>query len=176
MGNNLIVVGDSLKKQFPKSRLVYNGIDFNLFKPVKGIKRIPNSVGFVNWKTEEYHYLEIKAVCEKLGKKFIVAEGIKYEDMPKFYSSIGAFISLPPPSTGFNLSWIEAIACGVPQVIGNDYGIGASLPITKVNNLSKIASVLSKRKNYNLPTIKQKYNVITQVVLLERIFSLKLGV
>ena len=60
MGNKLIVVGDSLKKAYPRASLIYNGIDLNLFKPDKEIKKIKNSVGFVNWKKEEYNYSYIK--------------------------------------------------------------------------------------------------------------------
>ena len=96
IGRKLIVVGDSLKKKFPKSVLIYNGIDLEKFKPNKKIKKIKNSVGFVNWKTKEYHYKEIKKAAKSVSKKLIVAENIPYKQMPKFYQKLEYFISLPP--------------------------------------------------------------------------------
>ncbi len=149
LGKRLIVVGDSLKKRFSKSNLIYNGVDLDLFKPDKKIKKIKNSVGFVNWKTEDYHYREIVSACKELGKNLILAEKISHEEMPKFYQKLECFISLPPKVTGFNISWIEAMACQVPKIIGNSYGVGAKLSIEKVKGFKSIKESLEKVKKEN---------------------------
>ncbi len=149
MGRNLIVVGDSLKKNFPKATLVYNGVDLDLFKPNNKIKKIKNSVGFVNWKTDNYHYNEIKNACKNSNKKLLVAESIPYEKMPEFYQRLECFISLPPKGAGFNISWIEAMACGVPKIIGNNEGIGKKLNIDKVKKRKLIEGIkMAKKRNY----------------------------
>jgi len=150
LGKNLIVVGDILKKRFPKSNLIYNGVDFKNFKPNRKIKKIKNSVGFVNWKTKDYNYEKIKLACKNLGKKLIVAENIPYEKMPEFYQKLECFISLPPKDAGFNMSWIEAMACGVPKIIGNNYGIGSKLPIIKIEDQGSIENAIKKanKKKY----------------------------
>jgi hypothetical protein len=149
LGGNLIVVGDSLKKRFPKSSLIYNGVDLKMFKPSKKIKKIKNSVGFVNWKTEEYHYEEIKSICEKLGKNLIVAENVPYDEMSKFYNKLEMFISLPPKYAGFNMSWVEAMACGVPKIIGNSAGIGNKLEIDKFKTENELVENINKLKSKN---------------------------
>ena len=159
IGRKLIVVGDSLKKKFPKSVLIYNGIDLEKFKPNKKIKKIKNSVGFVNWKTKEYHYKEIKKAAKSVSKKLIVAENIPYKQMPKFYQKLECFISLPPKCTGFNMSWIEAMACGVPKIIGNNAGIGSKLNINKVENFTSIIDAIKncENKKFDLNKIKEMF-------------------
>lgn len=88
----------------------------------------------------------------------MVAEKIKKEKMPLFYSKLDEFISLPPNYTGFGLAWIEAMACGVKKIVGNNNGIGSELPITKVDNYSGISEALEKAesKDYRTWLIKNK--------------------
>ena len=172
MGKRLIVVGNSLKEKFPHSNLIYNGIDLNLFKPNTKIKKIKNSVGFVNWKTEDYKYQEIKSACKKLGKKFLVAENIPYEKMPEFYQKIETFISLPPKGAGFNMSWIEAMACKVPKIIGNNEGIGIKLNIDKIREKGEVSQLIKKsiKKDYrkeiekNGLTLKNQINKLLKII------------
>ena len=52
-------VGDQVKEKYPKSKLIYIGIDRELFKPLN-LKRIKNSVGFVNSHNDWYNYEKIK--------------------------------------------------------------------------------------------------------------------
>jgi len=159
MGRKLIVVGNSLKKKFPKSILIYNGIDFEEFEPNKKIKKIKNSVGFVNWKTNDYNYEKIKKAVKDANKKLFVAENIPYKQMPKFYQKLEYFISLPPKCTGFNMSWIEAMACGVPKIIGNNAGIGSKLNINKVENFTSIIDAIKncENKKFDLNKIKEMF-------------------
>ncbi len=145
-GKRLVVVGDNLKKIFPKATLVYEGVDLKQFKPNKKIKRIKGSVGFSNWTTGIYNYSLIKKAVKKSRGKFIVADGIKKEQMGEFYNKLDCFISLPPSWTGFGLVWLEAMASGVPIIIGNNAGIGAKLPITKVEDFGWKESLSEKEK------------------------------
>ncbi len=159
MGKRLVCYADSLKKEFPKATKIYNGIDLEKFKPLKNIKRISNSVGFANWKTDYYKYKETKSAVEKAGKKFLVAENIPYEKMSDFYNKIETFISLPFYTAGFNMVWIEAMACGVPKVIGNDSGVGSVIPINKVDDFKDIEDAIknAKGKNYRKWLEKSKF-------------------
>lgn len=147
LGKKLFVVGDSLKKRFPDATLVYNGVDLSKFKPNEKIKKIKDSVGFVNLKTKEYHYEEIESACKNLKKKFIAAENIPYEKMPEFYQKLDCFISLPPKGAGFNMSWIEAMGCGVSKIIGNEEGIGKILEIDKIDEKETIENVIQRSKS-----------------------------
>ena len=150
MGRKLVVVGDSLKKRFSKSNLVYNGVDLKKFKKIKKIKKIKNSVGFANWPTDEYNFNKIKKAVNETEKKLIVTKNIQKEKMPEFYNKIEVLISLPPEYTGFNLVWLEAMSCGVPKIIGNKAGIGKKLPIDHIEDFSSIEKAIksSKRRNY----------------------------
>jgi len=148
--NRLIVVGPSLKRKFHKAHLIYNCVDPNLYKPLKKTKRIKNSVGFANWCNENYRFKEIKSAIENVGRRMIIAKDRPQEEMVHFYNQIETLISLPPSFTGFGLVWIEAMACGVPRIIGNNFGIGSELPIDKVEDYGSIEKVLlnSKKRDY----------------------------
>jgi len=142
IGRRIICYGDPVKRAFPKANQIFNGVDLDKFKPNPKIKRIKNSVGFANWKTDIYNYEKVREAVEKCGKKFMVAEGVPPEGMSDFYNQIETFISLPPPYTGFNLVWVEAMACGVPKIIGSNAGIGNRLPIDKIENFESIEGAL----------------------------------
>ena len=159
MGKRLVCYADSVKREFPRATKIYNGVDMEKFKPSVKIKRIPNSVGFANWKTDYYKYKETKSAVEKAGKKFLVAENIPYEKMSDFYNKIETFISLPFYTAGFNMVWLEAMACGVPKVIGNDSGVGSVIPINKVDDFKDIEDAIknAKGKNYRKWLEKSKF-------------------
>ncbi len=172
MKKRLIVCNDELKKRFPKSNLVYNRVDINKFKPSNRVKRIRNSVGFANWATDEYHYNEIKKAVNNIGKRFIVAEGVPKEKMPDFYRKIETFISLPPSYAGFGLVYLEAMASGVPKIIGNNHGGGEILPVTKIEDYKSIkeAIVNAKKKNYRTWILDNKFTWEEAVKKMEKIF------
>ena len=150
-GEKLIVVGNKLKKRFPKSNLIYNGVNLQKFKPNPKIRRIKNSVGFANWTTEIYNFIRIKNAVKNMKKKFIIAEGIEKEKMPEFYNKIEFFIIIPPKYTGFNLVWLEAMASGVQKIVGSNSGIGEKLPITKIEDYEgdiEKAILNAKKRDY----------------------------
>lgn len=173
MDKKVVVVGNSLKKRFPKSNLIYNGINPNKFKPIKGIKRIKKSIGFANWKTDEYHFEEIKRAVNKLNKKFIIAENIPKDKMPEFYNKLEMLISLPPKYTGFGLVWLEAMACGVAKIIGNNVGIAIKAPIDKIENFNSIEEAIknAKKQGYRKWVIKNKFTWKNAAEKLDKIFE-----
>jgi len=150
LGKRLICYGDPVKKKFPNANKIFNGINISSFKPLKGEKRIKNSVGFANAPKDIYNFDKVKKAVEKSGKKFFHVWGKDPKTMPGFYNKIETFISIPPTYTGFNLCWLEAMACGVPKIIGSNSGIGNRLPIDKIENFKSIEEAIlnSKRKNY----------------------------
>jgi len=121
MGKKLFVVGDTLKKRFPKATLVYNGVDFDTFKDL-GLKR-----DCIGWIKRDYEPLT-KGIVEGLAHLYeltpVVADNIPFEEMNYFYNKCKIFASYPPEYTGFNMCWVEALAAGVPTVFGNLNGIG----------------------------------------------------
>ncbi len=131
LGNKLIVVGDSLKKKFPKSNLVYNGVD------IKQFHNLRNERKYFGWIKKDYD-LKKEGAVRKMAKKynlpFIIAEDIPFEKMNEWYNSLKIFASFPPKYTGFNMSWLEAKAAGVPIILGNGNGIDVS----RIQKLKKI--------------------------------------
>jgi glycosyltransferase involved in cell wall biosynthesis len=133
MGKKLFVVGDSLKYRFPKSTLVYNGVDTQTFKNL-GIER-----KYIGWIERDYELItkkEIIKLAEILDLPFLIAKDIPYEKMNEFYNKCKMFISHPPDYTGFNLCWLEAIAAGVPKVCGNNNGIGPKLKTLDIKDFT----------------------------------------
>ena len=122
-GKRLIVVGDKLKKRFPKSNLIYNGVNFSKFK---NLKKIRNKIGWIDKATEEITKEEFLRIAEKYKLKPTIAKDIPPEKMNDWYNSLKVFVSYPTKKAGFNLCWLEAKAAGVPIILGNDRGIGVS--------------------------------------------------
>jgi len=174
MGKKLIVCNDILKKNFPESNLIYNRVNSNIFKPNPRIKKIKDSVGFANWKTNIYNYEKIKKSVAKTGKKLITTGDILKEKMPDFYRQLEVFISLQPSYAGFGLVYLEAMASGVPKIIGNKFGGGKVLPITKIEdydgNIEK-AILNAKKRNYRKWIIENNFTWEDAVEKLIKIFE-----
>lgn len=146
LGKKLIVVGGSLKKRFPKSNLIYNGVDLDKFKP---LKKRRDSLGWINKGTEILTKKEIISLAKKLKLKSLIAENfsIPFDKMnEEFYNKLKIFVSLPPVTAGFNLCWIEAMASGVPVIIGNNEGIGNKIQIDKVKSNKELFESVKKFK------------------------------
>lgn len=176
MGKRLLV--DLSKKYFPKAIVHYERVDTEIFKPDTKIKTIKNSVGFSSWKTDAYHYNETKQAVEKLGMKFMVAENIPKDKMPDYYKKLEYFVSLPPSYAGFGLVNIEAMASGVPKIIGSNFGGGNLLPITKIEDFGKdIASAIknAKKKDYRKWILDHGFSWESGSEILERIFMKGIG-
>jgi len=146
LGKRLIVVGDSLKERFTKSNLVYNGVDLEMFKPL-GKKR--SCLGWINKETEIQEEEEVISLAKKMKLKPLIAKNfsISFDKMSEnFYNRCKIFISLPPREAGFNLCWVEAMASGVPIIIGNKEGIGCKLNINKFENKEELFKKIKSLK------------------------------
>jgi len=174
LGTRVISCTDSLKKLFPKSTLIYNRVDSELFKPRTQIKKIKDSVGFASWKTDEYSFSAVKEAVKKAGKRLVIAEGVPKEKMPEFFNTLECFITLPPTYSGFGLASMEAMASGVPKIIGNMYGGCEILPITKIEEFGgdiSEAILHAKKEDYRKWIMDNKFTWKDATIQLEKMFS-----
>ena len=160
MGRKLVVIGDELKERFPNSTLIYRGVNFKKFKPL-GKKR--DCLGWMERDTENISEKDLQKISDSTGLKFAVAKDISPDKMNEFYSKCKVFVSLPTKA-GYNNIWNEAMAAGVPIVIGNEKGAGTMLPFDKVlegeNNIERIKQIIKKPKkiNYRKWLISNKFS------------------
>ena len=144
MNKKLVVIGDQLKEIFPNSKLIYRGVNIEKFKP---LKKKRDCLGWINKDIEKISRDELQKICENTGLKLSVAENIPLEKMNDFYNKCQVFVDLPR-TAGFNLAWLEAMAAGVPIIIGNEKGAGTILPFNKVlNDKEKVKKIKKKIKN-----------------------------
>jgi len=129
-GRKLFVVGDTLKKRFPKSTVIYNAVDTKEFYDMKKERKY---LGWIKRDYEEIDFEEIVDLCNKEDLKLSVVKDVPPEKMNEWYNSLKVFVSKPKAFAGFNLCWLEALAAGVPDVRGNGNGIG----ITNAHNIWK---------------------------------------
>ncbi|MCR4327256.1 MAG: hypothetical protein NUV46_01600 [Nanoarchaeota archaeon] len=123
MGKRLFVVGDKLKKEFPKSKLIYNGVNKKVFYNLKKERKY---LGWIKRDYEEINQKGIKEMAKKYKLPVSIAEKIPPEKMNEWYNSLKVFVSYPKSFTGFNICWLEAKASGVPEILGNENGVGIS--------------------------------------------------
>ena len=121
IGNKLFVVGDKLNKVFNKSTIAYNGYNPEEFYDLK-VKR--NKCGWIDKGAEMVDKDYIKLYAKNHNLLPTIAKNISPKKMNEWYNSLNTFISYPSKDAGFNLCWLEAKASGVPNVLGNENGIG----------------------------------------------------
>ena len=163
MGRKTIVLFHHNKKRFPKSHVVYRGVNIEKFKPL-GKKR--EYLGFMNKFSEQVDSRKYEKIAKKIGLKSIYSgeknkednqikrtlalenkhtfNKIPEEKMNEFYNKCKIFINLTTPDAGFNLSWLEAMAAGVPIIIGNNNGAGPMFPFDKIFSLESLEEELKK--------------------------------
>src|SRR3989344_6342131 len=151
MGEKLIVIGDDLKKRFPKATLIYRGVNFSKFKP---LKRKRDCLCWTD-KGDEYKMIsedELEKIAIENNLKLSIAKGIPSNKMNEFYNKCKVFISVPPQA-GYNNSWNESMAAGVPIVIGNNKGGGTMLPLNRISknedNVKRINEIIKNPKKIN---------------------------
>lgn len=149
MGKKLVVIGDELKKIFPKATLIYRGVNLKKFKP---LRKKRSFLGWIFTDNETISLQEIKKIGDRVNLKLLVAKDIPEDKMNDFYNKCKVFVNLPR-TAGFNLAWLEAMAAGVPIIVGNYEGAGTFLPINKVSNNQnreeKMISMIKNPKNMN---------------------------
>lgn len=134
MGQHLLCMAPSLKRRFPKANMNYCGVNLDQFKKTKN-KRV--YLGWIEKTTETLKKEDLEKISKMLNVPLLIAKGLKHEEMnDKFYSKCKIFVSLPPHSAGFQASWLEAMAAGVPVIIGNENGAGEIQPFEKIQKKS----------------------------------------
>lgn len=146
-----IVISPNMKRVYKNSTYIPNGVNLKIFKRKGKLKK--GLVGLA----QKYCSDEITKLLRELNLKYIETKGKwKYESLGKFYSMLNVFISIPYKQAGFNLVWIEAMACEVPYVIGTNDGIGEILPIYKVSNFHELKKLLKKIKGGEVKPLKSQ--------------------
>jgi len=173
MGSKLFVLADPLKKKYPKATLIYPGVDKSIFKNLRK-KRIKNSVGFVNWiNKKEYHYDKVKRVAKELGLDLREDDmKLSRKDLVDFLNSVEMLVTVPtgsPGALGWNLTLLEAMACGVPKIVST---LGKDFNINYVENLNNLKDVMKNAKatKYKIPQ-EFDWNIHTNKLL--EVFSKK---
>ena len=80
-------------------------------------------------------------------------------------------ISLPETFAGFNITWIEAMSCGVQRIIGNNNGIGPYLDINHVEDFKSIEDSLKNGKIMADKKISKDFSWNAYVDKLEGVFN-----
>jgi len=111
---------NKLRRLTNKGNMVYipNGVDTELFKS-------NFTVGFVGATTEHKGLELVEQACKELDLWLAKADGIPYEEMPKFYERIDCLV-IPSISEGCNNPTLEALAMNKP-VLSTDVGISSEL-------------------------------------------------
>jgi glycosyltransferase involved in cell wall biosynthesis len=155
MGKKLVSIGDGIYKRFPKSTKIYRGVNIREFK---SLRKKRDKIGWIDRDTEEISKKELEKISELTGLDLIIAKGIPRSKMNEFYNKCKVFVSLPR-NDGYNNSWNEALAAGVPIIVGNEDGAGSFLPLKKINYDRS-----PKRKNYD----RDKINKIVGIILRQK--------
>jgi len=143
MGKKIGVVCHELKNKFPKATLIYRGTNFNLFKPLANKKK--KFIGWAERDLENFSEEELKKVSKAVEIDYKIAKNIPPEKMNNYYNQCLVFISLPYRG-GYNNVWAEALASGVPLVIGNNKGPGKKFPIKRVSSEEKRKRGIRQKK------------------------------
>jgi glycosyltransferase involved in cell wall biosynthesis len=176
MGKRLLCMAPSIKRRFPKANINYCGVNLEKFQVKKGKRAF---LGWIKKATEMVNQKDVEEIAKKLRLPLLVGEGFTHEEMnDKFYSKCKVFISLPPPSAGFQASWLEAMAAGVPIVVGNKNGAGEIQPFDKIpdgeeKNIEEIIKIIKspKGKNYREWIRKNDFTWRRHALELIRIFK-----
>jgi len=147
MGKKLLT-GDCLnKKRFPKANLLVTSVDMNMFKPLHK-KRI--YLGWTNKPTENLNKKQIEMLGKKIHIPVLIAENIVHDKMNEFYNKCKIYVSLPPKGAGGALTYMEAMAAGVPRIVGNMYGEGYKYPFEKIEDFDDLEEAIknSKKRDY----------------------------
>ena len=125
MGKKLLVVSDTFYKRFPKAEVVYNGANKNEFYDMKKERKYVGYMDVTNTVVDDT-VNKANELSKKHKLDISIAKGIPFNKMNEWYNSLKFFVSLPPKQAGFMLCWLEAKLAGVPNIVGNEYGIGIS--------------------------------------------------
>jgi len=158
LGKNAIVISPKMHRRYTSATLINNGVNLTFFKKLRG-HRDATLVGMA----QQYNKNHIVKTVATTGLHWIFTDGaLPFDKIPEFYAKIGTFVSIPYKEAGFNMVWLEAMACEVPYIIGTTAGIGEVLPIYKVKDFVELNNILVKIKNKELEPLKNLRKWITK--------------
>jgi glycosyltransferase involved in cell wall biosynthesis len=140
---NHLITADILNSKIFSCPLIPNGVNVKEFSPLK-LKR--KYLGWINKTTETIDKEKIIKLGEKLNIPVKIAENIRPEKMNEFYNECKIFISLPPKQAGCQLSYMEAMAAGVPKIVGNKNGEGFKYNFEKIGDFANLEDAIIKAK------------------------------
>ena len=133
--DKIMCVGDHMIYYYPKATAIELGVDLDLFKPKKDNLINSKIIGFLQTKSDIYSFEKIVEAVNNIDGAMLTTTWDSYvphNEMSSIYNSLDVLVSLPPVNAGFNLVWLEAMACNT-KVIGNNNGVGHKLPIKKLS-------------------------------------------
>ncbi|MEK6840547.1 MAG: glycosyltransferase [Nanoarchaeota archaeon] len=143
-----LLTGDRANQKRYGAKLIATSVDMNRFKPLHK-KRI--YLGWTNKPSEVITKEKIKEIGKNLKIPVLIAENIPHDKMNEFYNKCKIYVCLPPKQAGGGVTYMEAMAAGIPRIVGNMYAEGYKFPFDKVEdfhgNLEE-AIKNSKEKNY----------------------------
>lgn len=120
-------IGSNTKIILTVSRLTkyegYKGYDKVIEALPKVIQKVPNTKYILCGKYDENEGIRLKEKVKSLGleKYFILTGFIKEDELTDHYLLADVFV-LPSKKEGFGIVFIEAAACGIPVIAGNQDG------------------------------------------------------
>lgn len=148
-----IVISPSMKKKYKGATYIPNGVDLALFRRIKKRAKDSLKAGVA----QSYNKERIREACIKSGFVFQDTEGkLPYSKLPDFFSGLEVFVSMPYKQAGFNMVWLEAMACEVPFIIGTKAGIGSELPIYKVRDFKELEAMLADIREGKLKELRKQ--------------------
>lgn len=147
LGKRLLTGDIRNKKRYAKSTLVATSVNMNDFKPL-GKKRV--YLGWTNKPSENLTKEKIEEIGRKLKISVIIAEKSVPIDMNDFYNKCKIYVSLPFKEAGGGVTYMEAMAAGIPRIVGNMYAEGYKFPFDKIENFKSLEEAIknSKKRDY----------------------------
>ncbi|MFH1311218.1 MAG: glycosyltransferase [Nanoarchaeota archaeon] len=147
IGKRLLTGDRNNSRRYRKSTLVATSVDMNEFRPL-GKKRI--YLGWTYKPSENLTKQKIIEIGKRLNIPLIIAERTIPMNMNEFYNKCKIFVSLPFKEAGGGVTYMEAMAAGIPIIVGNMYAEGYKFPFDKIENFKNLEEAIknSKKRNY----------------------------
>ena len=147
MGKRLLTGDIRNRKRFSKSTLLATSVNLNDFKP---LHKKRTYLGWTNKPSEDLTKENIQMIGKNLGIPVLIAENIPPDKMNKFYNKCKIYVSLPPKEAGGGVTYMEAMAAGVPRIVGNMYAEGYKFPFDKIENFRNLEEAIknSRKRGY----------------------------